>query len=82
METIKEQAQIAIDKARAIDNEIRQFDEHLGILLRDLKGVKRMYEAGVVVGLRNNLRDSFFAKSAGLLEDMADEFPAAEAVRA
>lgn len=66
----KEKIQIAIDTAFAIDAAIASLNAQLSSLISDFQREGRLHESGTLIGLQNNLRDSFYRKAGGLLQDM------------
>lgn len=58
--------------AYEIDTAIARLRERLQVLIGDLQGEKRPHEAGILIGVSANLRDSWYRKLGGQLEDMQE----------
>lgn len=70
MMTTNEKLETATKAAFAVDSAISELREQLQVLIGDLQGEKRPHEAGILIGVSANLRDSFYRKLGGQLQDM------------
>lgn len=68
--TINEKLQQAEDRAFEVDRAISSLFASLQEAIGDLQGEKRPHEAGILIGASGHLRDSFYRKLGGLLQDM------------
>lgn len=60
----------AVDTAFVIDSAISDLRNQLQELIGDLQREKRPHEAGILIGVSANLRDSYYRKLGGQLQDM------------
>lgn len=70
MTELNQKLQKAEETAFALDDGIAMLHAQLKELVGDLKGVARPYEAGFLNSVLVNLRDSYFRKLGGTLQDM------------
>ncbi len=69
--TIDEILTVAANQSFEVDNAIAALNQQLQVLIGDLQREKRPHAAGVLIGASANLRDSFYRKLGGMLQDMA-----------
>lgn len=68
--TLNDKLQDAINDAEQIDVLIIKLNAKVGQLVGDMQGEKRPHESGLLIGLQQNLNDSFYRKLARTLEGM------------
>lgn len=64
--------QVAVDISFMIDSKISLLRNQLQELIGDLQREHRPHEAGILIGVSASLKDSFYRKLGGQLQDMQE----------